>query len=56
MTFKDLKRRVTIETSQQQSRLTERLQNKPFWILDKQVHKLEDIKTKVNVVLIISLV
>ena len=29
MTFKDLKKRVTIETAQQ-SRLFERLQNKPF--------------------------
>ena len=46
MTFKDLKRRVTIETAQQQYRLTEKLQNKPFWIGDKQEHKLEDIKTK----------
>jgi hypothetical protein len=44
VTFKDLRKRVCIE-AQQQSRLFERLQNKPFWIWDKQQHKLEDIKT-----------
>jgi hypothetical protein len=47
VTFKDLKKRVTLETAQQQeqSRLFGRLQNKPFWIWDKQQHKLEDIRT-----------
>jgi hypothetical protein len=48
VTFKDLKKRVVSETAQQQqqSRLFERLQNKPFWIWDKQQHKQEDIRTK----------
>ncbi|MFL6317035.1 MAG: hypothetical protein ACJ71K_16085 [Nitrososphaeraceae archaeon] len=33
MTFKDLKKRVGLETiAQEQSKLFERLKNKPFWI------------------------
>jgi hypothetical protein len=43
LTFKDLKKRVTLEAQQQQSRLFERLQNKPFWIWDKQQHKQVEI-------------
>jgi hypothetical protein len=47
VTFKDLKKRVTLETAvQQQSRLFERLQNKPFWIWNIEEHRQEDIKTK----------
>jgi hypothetical protein len=45
VTFKDLKKRVIQETAQQQSKLTERLQNKPFWIWDIAEHKQEDLKT-----------
>jgi hypothetical protein len=45
VTFKDLKKRVSLETAEQQSRLTDRLQNKPFWIWDKQQPKQEDVKT-----------
>jgi late competence protein required for DNA uptake (superfamily II DNA/RNA helicase) len=48
LTFKDLKKRVSLEATtaqHQQSRLTERLHNKPFWIWDKQLHKQEDVKT-----------
>ena len=46
MTFKDLKRRISLEaTVQQQSKLFERLHNKSFWIWDQQQHKLEDIRT-----------
>jgi hypothetical protein len=45
VTFKDLKKRVSLEATQQQSRLFQRLQGKPFCIWDKQQHKLEDIKT-----------
>ena len=45
MTFKDLKKRVCLETTQQ-TLLFERLQNKPFWIWDRQEHKQEDIRTK----------
>jgi hypothetical protein len=49
VTFKDLKKRVSLEaTTQQQLRLNERLQNKPFWIWDKQQHKLEDVRTDGN--------
>ena len=50
MTFKDLKKRVVSETAEQQkqSRLFERLQNKPFWVWDIAEHKLEDIKTNGN--------
>jgi hypothetical protein len=44
-----LKKRVSLEaTTQQQLRLNERLQNKPFWIWDKQQHKLEDVRTDGN--------
>jgi hypothetical protein len=46
VTFKDLKKRVSLETTQQQSRLTEILHNKSFWIWDIQEHKHEDIITK----------
>ncbi|MFL6321508.1 MAG: hypothetical protein ACJ72Q_13660 [Nitrososphaeraceae archaeon] len=45
MTFKDLKKRVSLGV-QQQSKLFGGLQSKPFWIWDKQQHKLEDIITK----------
>jgi hypothetical protein len=46
LTFKDLKKRVCLETTQQQQlQLTDRLQNKPFWIWDVQEHKQEDIMT-----------
>ena len=49
LTFKDLKKKVCLETTvHQQSRLFERLLNKPFWIWDQQQHKLEDIRTKGN--------
>ena len=45
MTFNDLKKRVSLETTvQQQSKLFEKLHNKPFWIWDHHKHKLEDIK------------
>jgi hypothetical protein len=47
MTFKDLKKRVSIETTtQQQSRLFEILRNKPFWIWDIEEHKHKDVITK----------
>jgi hypothetical protein len=48
LTFRDLKKRVTLETTilqQQQSKLFERLRNKPFWIWDIEEHKLEDART-----------
>jgi hypothetical protein len=46
VTFKDLKKRVSLEaTTQQQSKLTERLHNKSFWIWNIDEHKQEDIRT-----------
>jgi Terminase RNaseH-like domain len=49
MTFKDLKKRVSLETAvQQQSKLSENCKDKPFWIWDIQAHKLQDIKTRGN--------
>jgi hypothetical protein len=46
LTFKDLKKRVTLEAAQQQSKLFQRLYNKPFWIWDTAEHKHENIRTK----------
>jgi hypothetical protein len=47
MTFKDLKKRVSTETTTQlqQSKLSGRLKNKPFWIWNVEEHKQEDIRT-----------
>jgi hypothetical protein len=47
LTFKDLKKLLSLEatTAQQQSRLYEKLQNKPFWIWNIEEHKQEDIRT-----------
>jgi hypothetical protein len=44
LTFKDLKKKVTLESAQQQSKLFETLQNKPFWIWNIEEHKHEDIR------------
>jgi hypothetical protein len=47
LTFKDLKKRVSLETTtrHQQSTLFERLYNIPFWIWDTEQHKHEDVRT-----------
>jgi hypothetical protein len=45
LTFKDLKKRVSLELPQQQSTFFGRLQNKPFWIWNIEEHKQQDIKT-----------
>jgi hypothetical protein len=46
LTFKDLKKRVSLETTfQQQSKLFEVSENKPFWIWSIEEHKQEDVKT-----------
>jgi hypothetical protein len=45
VTFKDLKKRVSLETTQQ-NKLFEKLKGKPFWIWNTEEHKREDIKTK----------
>jgi hypothetical protein len=44
VTFKDLKKRVTLEAAQEPKALGV-LRNKPFWIWNIAEHKLEDIKT-----------
>jgi hypothetical protein len=47
VTFKDLKKRVSLETTtQQRSNLFEICKDKPFWIWDIEEHKQEDIKTR----------
>ncbi|MFL6432927.1 MAG: DEAD/DEAH box helicase family protein, partial [Nitrososphaeraceae archaeon] len=46
MTFKDLKKRLSLETTfHQQSKLSEILMNKPFWIWNIDEHEQEDAKT-----------
>ncbi len=45
MTFKDLKKRISLEITSQQAKLFERLQKKPFWIWNIEEHKLEDTRT-----------
>src|SRR5215212_8923768 len=45
VTFKDLKKRVSLQIVEQQSKLFGRLQNKPFWIWNIEQHKQVDIKT-----------
>jgi hypothetical protein len=44
LTFKDLKKRLSL-TTVQQTKLFEKLLNKPFWIWNIEEHKLEDIRT-----------
>jgi hypothetical protein len=45
LTFKDLKKRVSLEIAQQQSGSFERLHSKPFWIWNIEEHKHEDVRT-----------
>lgn len=45
MTFKDLKKKITLEAAQEY-RLFGRLLNKSFWIWNIEEHKQEDINTK----------
>ena len=46
MTFKDLKKRVSLQQqTTQQSKALERVLNKPFWIWDIEEHKQEDTRT-----------
>ncbi len=45
VTFKDLKKRVSVETTAQH-RLFERLRNKSFWIWNVPEHRQEDIRTE----------
>jgi hypothetical protein len=47
VTFKDLKKRVSVEaTTQERSKLVERLQKKPFWIWNVGEHIQLDIGTR----------
>jgi hypothetical protein len=51
LTFRDLQKRVSLQAltiQQQQSKLTDKLHNKPFWIWNVNEHKQEDIKTNGN--------
>jgi hypothetical protein len=52
LTFKDLNIKVSLEITSQQTKLFEELLNKPFWILDIQQYKQEDIKTMETAALI----
>ena len=45
MTFKDLKKRICLSEVSQQSKILDRLRNKPFWIWNIEEHKQEDIRT-----------
>jgi hypothetical protein len=45
LTFKDLKKRISLETTQQHSKLFDICRGKPFWIWNIEEHKQEDIKT-----------
>ena len=48
MTFKDLKKRIVIQSQEQNLQLTrlfERLSGKPFWIWDEHLHRQEDVRT-----------
>ena len=46
MVFKDLQKLVTKQQAENtRKELFQRLQDKPFWIWDKEQHKVEDIKT-----------
>jgi hypothetical protein len=46
LTFKDLQKIVRSQSGPEQSKLLQRLRDKPFWIWDPKQHKSEDIKTK----------
>jgi hypothetical protein len=46
MTFKDLQKLVQSNGQIDHSILQTKLQGKPFWMFDKEQHRLEDIRTK----------
>ena len=46
VTLKDLKKLVQSQSSLEQSQLSQKLKDKPFWVWDQQQHKREDIRTK----------
>jgi len=45
LTFKDLKKIISLEATTQQSNLTEKLHNKSFWIWNIEDRKLADVRT-----------
>jgi hypothetical protein len=48
LTFKDLKKRISLEIAEQRTEVFGRLLNKPFWIWNSEKHKREDMKTDGN--------
>jgi hypothetical protein len=48
VTFKDLQKLIqqSNQSNPEQTRLFEKLKNKPFWIWNINEHKLKDIKNK----------
>jgi hypothetical protein len=46
VTFKDLQKLVGSQSAPEQTKLIQRLKDKPFWIWIKEQHKQEHIKTK----------
>jgi hypothetical protein len=48
VTFKDLKKRVSILDTTQEHKAHEHLRDKPFWIWNAEEHKQEDARTKGN--------
>lgn len=46
VTLKDPKKLVQSQSSLEQSQLSQKLKDKPFWVWDQQQHKREDIRTK----------
>jgi hypothetical protein len=45
VTFKDLKKRASLEITQQECKLLDRVKNKPYWIWDIVEHRQEDVRT-----------
>ena len=46
VTFRDLQKLVQSQSDPEQSQLSQRLRNKPFWIWEPNQHKQVDIRTK----------
>jgi hypothetical protein len=46
LTFKDLQKLIHSQQNAEQTKLFEKLRNKPFWVWNVEEHKREDIRTK----------
>ena len=46
VTFKDLQKLVHQSSNSEQTKLFNKLRNKPFWIWNVEEHKQEDLRTK----------